>query len=81
MMNRRSFLRNSALGLTAAAAAHAPTSLFANPYGLPVGLQLFTLRDDLQKNMLHLNKLRQLALEKSSSMTSTGRPPQNLRKF
>ena len=59
MMNRRSFLRNSALGLSAAAAAHAPASLFANPYGLPVGLQLYTLRDDLQKNML--GTLKQVA--------------------
>lgn len=51
MINRRNFLRNSALGVTALTAAQAPSGLFANPYGLPVGLQLYTLRDDLQKDM------------------------------
>ncbi len=50
-MNRRKFLNRSALGLASMAAARAPRSLFANPYGKPIGLQLYTLRDDLQKNM------------------------------
>ena len=59
MMNRRNFLRSSALGLTALAATQAPGRLFANPYGMPVGLQLFTLRDQLQKDML--GTLKQVA--------------------
>jgi sugar phosphate isomerase/epimerase len=52
MMNRRNFLRASALGVTALAASRVPSSLFANPYGKPIGLQLYTLRDELQKDML-----------------------------
>ena len=59
MMNRRNFLRSSALGLTALAATQTPGGLFANPYGKPVGLQLFTLRDELQKDML--GTLKQVA--------------------
>ena len=59
MINRRNFLRRSALGLTALAASQEVGELFANPYGKPVGLQLYTLRDDLQKDML--GTLKQVA--------------------
>ncbi len=52
MMNRRDFLRKGALGAAAVTAASSlPRMLVANPYGKPVGLQLYTLRDQLQKNM------------------------------
>ena len=59
MINRRNFLRRSALGLSALAASQGVGRLFANPYGKPIGLQLFTLRDDLQKDML--GTLKQVA--------------------
>ena len=52
MINRRTFLRNGAAGLGALAVAQSSGGLFANPYGKPVGLQLYTLRDELQKDML-----------------------------
>ena len=52
MTKRRDFLRNAAVGLTAAAVgARAPNLLFANPYGKPVGLQLYTVRDQLDQNV------------------------------
>lgn len=51
MMNRRNFLRNGTLGVAAIASAETTQRLFANPYGKPIGLQLFTLRDELQKDM------------------------------
>jgi sugar phosphate isomerase/epimerase len=52
MTKRRDFLRNAAVGLTAAAAgARAPKLLFANPYGKPVGLQLYTVRDQLDQDV------------------------------
>jgi sugar phosphate isomerase/epimerase len=59
MMNRRKFLRGSALGLTALAATQAPGGLFANPFRMPIGLQLYTLREELQKDML--GTLKQVA--------------------
>jgi len=52
MTKRRDFLRNAAVGLTAAAVgARAPKLLFANPYGKPVGLQLYTVRDQLDQDV------------------------------
>ncbi len=51
-MNRRNFLRNAATGVTAAAVeGQVPELLMANPYGMPVGLQLYTLRDQLEKDV------------------------------
>jgi len=52
MINRRDFIRNSALG--AATLVGGPgigRNLWANPYGKPVGLQLYTVRDELQKDV------------------------------
>lgn len=51
MMKRREFLRNTALGIGAVAANATHANLFANPYNLPIGLQLYTLRDDLAKDL------------------------------
>lgn len=52
MMNRRSFIRSASMGVTAAAlASHFPEFLVANPYGKPIGLQLYTLRDQLEKDL------------------------------
>lgn len=51
-MHRRDFLRTTALGATAAAlSSQLPESFFANPYGKPIGLQLYTLRDQLEKDV------------------------------
>jgi len=51
VLSRRHFLRKTALGVTAlAASAGGPEWLSANPYGLPVGLQVYTVRDELAKD-------------------------------
>lgn len=51
-MNRRDFVRNTTVGLAAAAVcSRLPESLFASPYGKPIGLQLYTLRDQLEKDV------------------------------
>jgi sugar phosphate isomerase/epimerase len=51
MINRRTFLRNAGAGIAAlAAAGRWNGSLFANPYGLPVGLQLYTVRRQMEKD-------------------------------
>jgi sugar phosphate isomerase/epimerase len=59
-MNRRSFLQTTASGMTLAAiASSVPEFLFANPYAKPVGLQLYTLRDQLEKDVA--GTIRQVA--------------------
>jgi sugar phosphate isomerase/epimerase len=50
-MNRRHFLQTAAMGtVVGAVSLHLPESLFANPYGKPIGLQLYTLRDALEQD-------------------------------
>jgi hypothetical protein len=52
MINRRDFIKGSAAGAaTLAAAADLTRSVFANPYGKPVGLQLYTVREQLEKDV------------------------------
>lgn len=52
MIKRRDFMRATTLGLAAAAAGTRwPMNLRANPLGLPVGIQLYTLRNELEKNV------------------------------
>jgi len=52
MVNRRDFIRNTALGAAAVAAGTGLThDLFANPYGKPIGLQLYTVREQLEKDV------------------------------
>jgi len=52
VMNRRSFLRSTAVGGAALAISGPLTrSAFASPYGKPVGLQLYTLRAELEKDV------------------------------
>jgi len=59
-MKRRDFIRNATVGLAGAAIwAQLPESLFASPYGKPIGLQLYTLRDLLEKDAP--GTIRQLA--------------------
>ncbi len=50
-MKRRDFIRKATVGLAGAAIlTQLPESLFASPYGKPIGLQLYTLRDQLEKD-------------------------------
>ncbi|MGH7870243.1 MAG: sugar phosphate isomerase/epimerase family protein, partial [Candidatus Dormibacteraceae bacterium] len=52
-IGRRSFLRSSAIGLAALGAVGAQwtESLFGDPLGLPIGLQLYTVRQACEKNL------------------------------
>jgi hypothetical protein len=47
---RRRFLQNAGLGLAAVALTR-QGQLLANPYGMPIGLQLYTVRDHLEKDL------------------------------
>ena len=49
-MNCRDFVRNSALGLAAFAASRGPELTFANPYNLPIGIVLYTVRRQMAKD-------------------------------
>ncbi len=50
IINRRNFLRTGLAAPAALLAAGGALKLFANPDGLPVGLQLYTVRDQLQRD-------------------------------
>jgi sugar phosphate isomerase/epimerase len=51
-MNRRDFLRTTVTGFAIGAmSSQLPEALFASPYGKPVGLQLYTVRDQLDKDV------------------------------
>jgi len=47
-ISRRQFLQEAGLGLAAGAFE---AQLLANPYNLPIGLQLYTVRDHLDKDL------------------------------
>ena len=52
MINRRDFIRSTAVGAaTIVGGSGLRRNLFANPYGKPIGLQLYTLRDELEKDV------------------------------
>jgi len=52
MINRRDFIRSTAAGAAViAAGTESAGDLIANPYGKPVGLQLYTVRDELEKDV------------------------------
>lgn len=59
-MNRRDFLRTTAWGgILATISSQLTEPVFANPYGKPIGLQLYTLRDQLEKDVV--GTIRQVA--------------------
>jgi sugar phosphate isomerase/epimerase len=52
MISRRDFLRGTAAGAAALlAGTELARNLFANPYGKPIGLQLYTVRDELERDV------------------------------
>ena len=52
MINRRDFIRGTAAGAAGLlAGTELARNLFANPYGKPIGLQLYTVRDLLEKDV------------------------------
>jgi sugar phosphate isomerase/epimerase len=50
MIDRRRFLQNAGVGLTVFALGR-NAQLLGNPYGMPIGIQLMTVRDHLEKDM------------------------------
>lgn len=56
---RRNFLRTGSAGLLCASALLRPSALLASPFGLPLGLQLYSVRDLLPKD--YEGTLKQIA--------------------
>src|ERR1700676_2690790 len=51
MIDRRDFLKKTAIGAAAIAATECSAeSLWASPYGMPVGIELYTVRDEMEKD-------------------------------
>ncbi len=82
-MNRRDFFRTTALGAVAAAiATQLPDSLFANPYGKPIGLQLYTLRDLLEKDVAGtIQQVAKIGYKDVEIYSLYGKSPTDFRKI
>jgi sugar phosphate isomerase/epimerase len=85
-INRRAFLSCGRLGLAAlAASAFRTTRMAAYPLGIPVGLQLYTVRQECDRNLAAA--LQQVAaigyrnVEVGGTDNLWGRPPRDLRKM
>jgi sugar phosphate isomerase/epimerase len=80
-MKRRDFIRNAALGIGAATlAARWPAELRANPYGMPIGIQLYTVRDQMAKDVLGtLKQVAAIGYKEVEADGFYGRSPADLR--
>jgi len=82
MINRREFLRDSALGMTTMAAAGATDQLFANPLGKPIGLQLYTLREELPKDLAGtIKQVAAIGIKEVETYDLYGRTPAEFAKI
>ena len=83
---RRSFLRSSAIGLAALGAAGGQwtQTLFGDPLGIPIGLQLYTVREACEQNLpATLKKVADTGYREVElgSFNYYGRKPGDLRKL
>ena len=83
MMNRRHFLRTTAVGGTLAAIWGPMTKFgFASPYGKPVGLQLYTLRDQLEKDVAGtIQQVAKIGYRDVEIYSLYGKPPAEFKKI
>ena len=83
MMNRRHFLRTTAVGGTLAAIWGPMTKFgFASPYGKPVGLQLYTLRDQLEKDVAGtIQQVAKIGYRDVEIYSLYGKPPAEFKKY
>jgi sugar phosphate isomerase/epimerase len=82
-VNRREFLRGGALGVAAAAACSKwGENVFATPYGMPVGLQLYTLRNELEQDLAGtLRKVAQIGYKEVEIFDFYGKNSAEMRKL
>ncbi len=82
-ISRRRFLQSGGAGLAAFACGRAGRIL-ANPYGMPIGLQLYTVRDHLEKDLAGtFKKLADIGYHEVEigSFTFYGKKPVTLKKM
>jgi sugar phosphate isomerase/epimerase len=82
-INRRRFLENAGLGLTAFALSR-NGQLLASPYGMPIGLQLYTVRDHMEKDLEGtLERVAEIGYKvvESGSFDYYGKKPAELRRI
>jgi len=82
-INRRRFLQNTGLGLTAFALSR-NGQLLGSPYGMPIGLQLYTVRDHLEKDLEGtLKRVAEIGYREveSGSFDFYGKKPAELRRI
>ena len=82
-VNRREFLRGGALGAAAATAcSNWGEKLLATPYGRPVGLQLYTLRNELARDLAGtLRKVADIGYEEVEIFDFYGKNSVEMRKL
>jgi len=83
MISRRDFIRGTAAGAAALLAGTDLTrNLFANPYGKPIGLQLYTVRDQLEKDVPGtLKKVAAIGYKEVEIYDLYGMPPAQFTKL
>ncbi len=81
--NRRQFLLDTALGLGGVALALRPTRpMHADPFGIPVGLQLYTVRQAMQKDIEGtLKKVAAVGYPEVELFSFFGKTPAQLRQL
>lgn len=81
-LKRRDFIKHGVLGLSAWG-AFSVTQLCADPYGLPIGIQLYTVRDHLQKDLLgtfqRVGEIGYKVVEIGGTSDFYGMPPAKLK--
>ena len=82
-VNRREFLRGGALGVAAATACSKwGENLLATPYGKPVGLQLYTLRNELAQDLTGtLRKVAEIGYKEVEIFDFYGKNSAEMRKL
>lgn len=77
---RRRFLQQGSAAVAAALVASFPRELWANPLGLPIGIQLYTVKDALQNDVAGtLKQLSTMGYKEVEAFHYSGYDPKSLR--
>lgn len=80
--DRRKFLKSSAIGLFGAAVGLRTREVTANPLGLPIGLQLYTVRREMSKDFLGtLRSVAAVGYKEVEGSEFSGKSPTEIRQI